>query len=180
MNENVSSLPRLRVVPVLMLLAVSSLLVGPLSSRAGEERRAVSADVAAHGAGVDPAAPTQPQASKTNATTTAPATTRWTVDSGGITVAGGDLELSGTIGQPDAGVAGGGDFTLVGGFWFPLSDGDCNTDGTVDLNDYSDLQPCFAGPGAAVPAGCSCFDVDQDGDVDLTDVAMFQQAYTGR
>lgn len=30
---------------------------------------------------------------------------------------GGEFELSGTIGQPDAGKMSGGDFTLTGGFW---------------------------------------------------------------
>jgi len=42
----------------------------------------------------------------------------YTVDGGGeMASTGGDFELSGTIGQPDAGVMTGGDFELVGGFW---------------------------------------------------------------
>jgi len=42
----------------------------------------------------------------------------WTVDSGGATFSsGGDYELGGTIGQPDAGTLSGGDFILGGGFW---------------------------------------------------------------
>jgi hypothetical protein len=44
----------------------------------------------------------------------------WTVDGGGgtSTSTGGNLELTGTIGQPDAGTAtGSGSLTLVGGFW---------------------------------------------------------------
>ena len=36
---------------------------------------------------------------------------------GGMRSTGGDFELSGTIGQPDAGRMSGGDFTLTGGFW---------------------------------------------------------------
>jgi hypothetical protein len=41
-----------------------------------------------------------------------------TIDGGGYTFSsGGDYELSGTVGQPDAGVMTGGDFTLGGGFW---------------------------------------------------------------
>jgi len=43
--------------------------------------------------------------------------TWWTVDGGGGTVSGGAYELSGTIGQPDAGVLSGGGYTLAGGFW---------------------------------------------------------------
>ncbi len=39
----------------------------------------------------------------------------WSVDGGGGTSAGSGLALSGTIGQPDAGVLSGGGFTLVGG-----------------------------------------------------------------
>jgi hypothetical protein len=42
----------------------------------------------------------------------------YSVDGGGATSStGGDLEVTGTIGQPDAGVLSGGDFELVGGFW---------------------------------------------------------------
>ncbi len=42
----------------------------------------------------------------------------WTIDAGGgMRSTGGDFELSGTIGQPDAGTMSGGDFELTGGFW---------------------------------------------------------------
>ena len=42
----------------------------------------------------------------------------WTVDGGGATFStGGGYALGGTIGQPDAGVLGGGGYTLGGGFW---------------------------------------------------------------
>ena len=42
----------------------------------------------------------------------------YTIDDGGeLGSTGGDYELSGTIGQPDAGVLGDGEYTLVGGFW---------------------------------------------------------------
>ena len=43
----------------------------------------------------------------------------WTIDGGGeMFTTGGDFELSGTIGQPDAGeIMTGGDFELAGGFW---------------------------------------------------------------
>lgn len=41
-----------------------------------------------------------------------------TIDGGGETFsAGGPYVLGGTIGQPDAGLLGGGDYTLGGGFW---------------------------------------------------------------
>ena len=41
-----------------------------------------------------------------------------TVDGGGYTFSeGGGYSLGGTVGQPDAGVLSGGDYTLAGGFW---------------------------------------------------------------
>lgn len=48
----------------------------------------------------------------------APSLDWWTVDSGGKTFSqGGDYTLSGTAGQPDAGLLTGGEYTLGGGFW---------------------------------------------------------------
>ena len=41
----------------------------------------------------------------------------WTVDGGGGLSSGGDYHLSGTFGQPDAGVLYGGYYALIGGFW---------------------------------------------------------------
>jgi hypothetical protein len=41
----------------------------------------------------------------------------WTVDGGGGTSTGGGYTLSGTIGQPDAGMMTGGGYSLIGGFW---------------------------------------------------------------
>lgn len=42
----------------------------------------------------------------------------WTVDGGGDTSGNGEgYSLSGTIGQHDAGMLTGGNYTLVGGFW---------------------------------------------------------------
>ena len=40
-----------------------------------------------------------------------------TIDGGGGTSTGGVYSVSGTIGQPDAGVMSGGNFSLTGGFW---------------------------------------------------------------
>jgi hypothetical protein len=41
----------------------------------------------------------------------------FTIDGGGGTSTGGVYSVSGTIGQPDAGVLAGGNYSLVGGFW---------------------------------------------------------------
>ena len=40
-----------------------------------------------------------------------------TIDGGGGTSTGGVYSVSGTIGQPDAGVMSGGNYSLAGGFW---------------------------------------------------------------
>lgn len=106
---------------------------------------------------------------------------RYTIDAGGeMFTAGGDFELSGTIGQPDAGTMSGGGFDLTGGFWFPLALDDCNSDGIVNLYDYGDFEGCLSGPGNGPhEAACNCFDLDGDDDVDLSDVARFQAEFAG-
>jgi hypothetical protein len=108
---------------------------------------------------------------------------RSTIDGGGVMFsAGGDFELSGTIGQPDASelVMTGGDFELTGGIWFGCVPGDCDCDGDVDLHNFMEFQACFLGPGGGLPeADCACFDFNADGDVDLGDFAEFQAAFTG-
>ena len=109
---------------------------------------------------------------------------RWTIDGGGAMFStGGDFELSGTIGQPDAGPGAsgmsGGEFTLTGGFWFETPVGDCNNTGAVNLVDYDDFESCLSGPGGGLLAPeCNCFDVDGDEDVDLFDAAEFQDSFT--
>jgi len=106
---------------------------------------------------------------------------RHTVDSGGgMSATGGALELSGTVGQPDAGVKPmeGGGFELTGGFWFRLVPGDCNEDGGVNLFDCGDFEVCMAGPSIGPgDAPCPCFDLDADNDVDLADFAEFQRGF---
>src|SRR3990172_5053935 len=94
-----------------------------------------------------------------------------TIDGGGVMRStGGDFELSGTIGQPDAGAMSGGNFTLTGGFWFEVIASDCNEDGVVNLFDYDTFQTCLTGPGGGpLPAGCDCYDLDGDGVVTLED-----------
>lgn len=104
-----------------------------------------------------------------------------TIDGGGVTIStGGDFELSGTIGQPDAGpVMTNGGFELTGGFWFETPPGDCNRTGNVDLQDYASFEPCLTGPNAGVTLGCECFDMNRSGTVDLVDFAISQATFTG-
>lgn len=106
--------------------------------------------------------------------------TRHTVDSGGIMKStNGLVELSGTIGQPDASILTNGNTRLFGGFWFPVPIGDCNTDGMINLPDHGDSVPCIRGPNAGAQGTCACFDLDQDSDVDLYDAAEFQLHFQG-
>ena len=103
---------------------------------------------------------------------------RHTIDGGGVMRStGGDFELSGTIGQPDAGTLSGGDIEVTGGFWFALTPADCNEDGSVNLADHAAFTQCVGGPDGSVTAGCECFDVDSSGTVDLRDFAAVQTGY---
>ena len=106
----------------------------------------------------------------------------FTIDGGGVMRStGGDFELSGTIGQPDAGAMSGGNFTLNGGFWFEVVPSDCNEDGVVNLFDYDTFQTCLTGPGGGpLPAGCNCYDFDADGVVTLEDFATVQEMFNGQ
>ncbi|MCH7522061.1 MAG: hypothetical protein IIB42_10240 [Candidatus Marinimicrobia bacterium] len=59
--------------------------------------------------------------------------------------------------------------------------GDAEFAGDIDLVDHAALAACMTGPGR-VDRLCDCrfLDIDHDGDVDLGDFALFQQAFTGK
>ena len=109
----------------------------------------------------------------------------WTIDNGGemFTTGGDDFELSGTIGQPDAGPVMTGDvFELTGGFWAGAVEaefcfGDIEPfggDGDVDLADLAQLLANYG-----TPSGATYWDgdLDGDGDVDLADLAALLAVY---
>lgn len=106
---------------------------------------------------------------------------RHTIDGGGMMrTSGGPFELSGTIGQHDAGgVLTGGDFILTGGFWFEAPPGDCNFDGIVGLLDLDTFADCLAGPADGIDAGCGCFDNNRNGAIDLADFSASQWNFVG-
>lgn len=56
---------------------------------------------------------------------------------------------------------------------------DADADWDRDLRDFSGLQRCFSGDGAAVSGNCLMFDDDTDADVDADDLAAFTAAMTG-
>jgi hypothetical protein len=62
---------------------------------------------------------------------------------------------------------------------FPSLPGDCNLDWMVDLDDYAGFEACLNGPGSFAGDQCPCYDLDEDGDVDLHDGVQFQSAFTG-
>ena len=102
---------------------------------------------------------------------------RYSIDAGGaMFVLGGDFEISGTIGQADAvQLMSGGDYEITGGFWFPVTPGDCDEDSAVGLFDFESFSACSAGPGQPpVGSHCLCFDFDEDVDVDLHDWGILQ------
>ena len=113
----------------------------------------------------------------------------WTVDGGGdMWTTGGDFELSGTIGQPDASttVMAGGDFELVGGFWpgatvFQL--GDLNCDGAVNAFDIDPFVLALTDPAGYAAAWPDCdimlADCNGDGVVNAFDIDPFVELLTG-
>ncbi len=119
----------------------------------------------------------------------------FTIDGGGGTSTGGAFTLSGTIGQPDAGVTmTGGSFSLTGGFWVvtgvdPCSGdtrGDANCDGAVNFNDIDCFVSALVGSGSWTGCGAvsacnyQCVnDVNRDGSVDFNDIGDFVTCLVG-
>ncbi len=104
-----------------------------------------------------------------------------TLDGGGaMNLTGGDFTLSGTIGQPDAGVPlTSGEFELVGGFWAgfteqPFCFGDFDDDGVIGLSDLAQLLGYY---GETSGMEYENGDLDGDGDVDLSDLAALLGVY---
>jgi hypothetical protein len=104
-----------------------------------------------------------------------------TIDGGGGTSSGGGFMLSGTIGQPDAGVMSNEQFTLAGGFWAggdstaepqcPVV-GDLNCDGVVDVLDLLVLLDAWGEcADCGLPGGCPA-DLNGDCTVDVLDLLL--------
>ena len=57
--------------------------------------------------------------------------------------------------------------------------GDSDANGSRDLDDYADFEPCLNGVNGGLGTGCECFDFDSDNDVDLENYAEFQVIFDG-
>jgi hypothetical protein len=103
----------------------------------------------------------------------------WTIDGGGeMFTTGGDFELSGTIGQPDASTVPmtGGDFDLTGGFWVEAvvlqpCVGDIDGDGDTDHSDLGVLLSAW-GSQPGEPNWNPNADLDGDGQVGHSDLGI--------
>lgn len=96
-----------------------------------------------------------------------------TIDSGGGRAGSAvGLELTGTIGQPETGVAAGAGFEFKGGFWRGAQPSPCAADITADGTvDVSDLVEVIVQWGACVdPPTCCLGDIDCNGTVDTIDL----------
>ena len=57
-----------------------------------------------------------------------------------------------------------------------IQPGNCDANPQVTIHDYGCLSDCLTGPGVFEP-GCELFDLDDDNDVDLDDVGIFQAIF---
>ena len=100
-----------------------------------------------------------------------------TIDGGGVRSSAGSLEVSGAIGQADAGRLTGGSFEITGGFWLEVRRGDLNADGIVNVADHGVLVSCWTGPVAgSTNPDCAPADMNGDARVDLRDFGYLQSA----
>ncbi len=90
----------------------------------------------------------------------------FTIDGGGGQSSGGDYVLTGTIGQPDAGYLGGGDYELLGGFWVggPLC--------IVEFDDFARFAIYWMQSGTGLPA-----DLYEDSFVGYDDLLEFANVW---
>ena len=70
-----------------------------------------------------------------------------------------------------------GDAPIVDMGAFEFRPADCDHSGDTGLIDLADLLPCLLGPETEVSPECACFDLNNDGLVNLRDVALFQEVY---
>jgi hypothetical protein len=97
-----------------------------------------------------------------------------TIDGGGGSSSGGSYAISGTIGQPDAGVLAGVRFGDSGGFWNggqTTCRADFNQDGAVNVQDFLAFLSAYSG-------GDPRCDFNNNGQVNVQDFLAFLSAYS--
>ena len=63
--------------------------------------------------------------------------------------------------------------------WPRAIPGDAESDGDVDLLDFSRYVDCVTAPGRAEPgADCDALAIDDDADIDMADFAILQTVFT--
>lgn len=107
-----------------------------------------------------------------------------TIDGGGGTSSGGDLQLHGSIGQPDAGAMSGGEFELTGGFWIgvgtpvPVCPADIAPVGGDGVVNVIDLLAVISGWGVcAAPCPPCHSDVNHDCQTNVADLLAVLNAW---
>jgi hypothetical protein len=98
-----------------------------------------------------------------------------TIDAGGSTSSGVGFTLTGTIGQPDAGMMSGVGFQLSGGFWAgaggpPPCYPDCNNSTTLTIADFGCFQAKFV-------TGDPYADCNGVGGLTIADFGCFQTKF---
>ena len=91
----------------------------------------------------------------------------FTIDGGGGQSSGGPYQLTGTVGQPDAGFLDGGQYELLGGFWVggPLC--------IVNLEQFARFASCWLdGPCSESNNWCGGADLNHINDVNIDDLTM--------
>ena len=91
----------------------------------------------------------------------------YTIDGGGGASSGGPYQVTGTIGQPDAGYHDGGQYELLGGFWTggPLC--------IVNLEHFATFASYWLdGPCDASNNWCGGADLNQQNDVTIVDLGI--------
>ena len=110
----------------------------------------------------------------------------FSIDGGGNPSSAGSFDLSGTVGQPDAGASmTGNGFELTGGFWTIAADqvsgcgsADFNCDG--DTGTDSDIEAFFACLAGNCCALCGSADFNGDGDIGTdADIESFFRVLAG-
>jgi len=96
----------------------------------------------------------------------------FTVDGGGGMLVGTNYTLSGTIGQPDAGVLDGSSFSISGGFWMAVGVPGCNLADLAEpfgVLDLGDINVFVSGFVIQDPIA----DLNDDTILDLADINLF-------